>query len=296
MHATRRSFLGTTALATGEFCLRHAAPTMANLEPFSFFIASDTHLGRKESQGPERQWLQALDEMRSLPGDFILHLGDIVDQGRVAQYPIFQASLATWGKPCYAIPGNHDEIPAFRQHVRQEVDTAIDHRGVRILLLNNARRDSHLGFLDPEQLRWLATQLAEAAARRWKVIIACHVPLHSNQHPDRGWHVKPEAGQRECYELLDRHAGLVIALFHGHFHNGIRGWQDRGQLVEVLCPSTCYNQDRSLASALQAGQVSGFFVPELRPGFVQVTLGQGRLVMRYKPLGAPLHGEYLASW
>jgi 3',5'-cyclic AMP phosphodiesterase CpdA len=296
LRPTRRDLFRGAALTAGGLCLRYAAPAAANLEPFSFFIASDTHLGRRDSQAPEHQWRQALDEMQSRPGDFILHLGDIVDQGRVAQYAIFQDSLATAGKPCYAIPGNHDELPAFRQYVRQEVDTAIDHRGVRLLLLNNARRDSHLGFLEADQLRWLAVQLEEAAARRFKVIIACHVPLHSNRHPDRGWHVKPEAGQGECYQLLDRHTGSVIALFHGHFHNGLRGWQDRGRLVEVLFPSTCYNQDRSLAQAIQAGQASGFFVPELRPGYVQVTLGRGQLAMRYKPLGAPLHGEHLVSW
>ena len=35
-------------------------------------------------------------------------------------------------------------------------------------------------------------------------------------------------------QLRQRHADRILACLHGHFHNGIRGWRDHGQTVEVL--------------------------------------------------------------
>ena len=40
----------------------------------------------------------------------------------------------------------------------------------------------------------------------------------------------------------------------------------------------------------------GFFVEELRPGYVLAELGKGKLTLRYKPLGADQHGVYSAVW
>src|SRR5690606_26325921 len=101
------------------------------------------------------------------------------------------------------------------------------------------------------------------------------------RHPDRGWYVKPKDGQTELYALLTRHRERVLALLHGHFHNGIRGWDDHAPLQEVVFPSALYNQDRRLAQQ----KAPGFYLPELRPGFVQVTLGPDGMMLRYHPLG-----------
>jgi hypothetical protein len=67
-------------------------------------------------------------------------------------------------------------------------------------------------------------------------------------------------------------------------------------MVEVLVPSVCYNQSRKLEQAIAEKKAGGFFVEELRPGYVLATLGNGRLTLRYKPLGAAPHGEYQADW
>ena len=91
-------------------------------------------------------------------------------------------------------------------------------------------------------------------------------------------------------------SATLIASLHGHFHNGIRGWRDHGEMVETLLPSVCYNQSRGLAEHLQAGRADGFFVDELRPGYVLAELGQGRLKLQYKPLRHEPNGEYAAKW
>ena len=265
------------------------------LAEFSFAIVSDTHLGRQDSVTPERQWRQAVAEIAASPAEFALHLGDVVDAGRVPQYPIYAEVRRGLGKPLYEVPGNHDSQELFEKHIRTPVDTVVDHRGVRFLLFSNVHGDSHSGFITPQQIQWLDQRCREAVDKGLRLVACCHVPIHTNAHPDRGWYVQPADGQTAFYEIVERYADRFLACLHGHFHNGIRGWRDRGSLVEVVCPSVCYNQSRKLEEHIASKRATGFFVEELRPGYVLATLGKGRLKLRYKPLGADPHGEYTAD-
>ncbi len=295
MTISRRSLLaGAAGCFAGLGTWR--LPAAEGIEEFSFEIVSDTHLGRNDNISAERQWGGAITELNEAKGKFVLHLGDVVDGGREPQYPIYAAARKRLKKPIYEIPGNHDPHELFEKHVRTPIDSAFDHGGVRFLLLGNAHRDSHDGFITPEQIAWLDKQCGEAAAKDLRIIVCCHVPVHANAHPDRGWFVQPADGQTAFYELAKRHAGHLLACLHGHFHNGIRGWRDHGNLLEILCPSVCYNQDRKLQEHIKSGSAKGFFVEELRAGYLLATLGKGRLTLRYKPLGAELHGEYSAEW
>jgi 3',5'-cyclic AMP phosphodiesterase CpdA len=296
MGLDRRSFLAGTAGAV--WLGTHRLPAADALDEFTFVIVSDTHLGRRGSKTPERQWRQAIDEINAGPGEFVLHLGDVVDTGgeNESQYPLYAELRKTLRQPIREIPGNHDPVSLFEKHVAAPSDRSFDHGGVRFILFNNAHTDSHLGFISPEQIAWLETECAAAQQKDLRIVFATHVPIHTNTAPDRGWHVKPADGQTAFYELLQRHADRVLAVLHGHFHNGIRGWRDHHNVVEVLCPSICYNQSRGLETAIAAGKAQGFFVEELRIGYVLATLGRGRLTLRYKPIGAEPHGEYAATW
>lgn len=296
MIVSRRNFLTSSAGGAAAVVWSRRLPAAEALEEFSFVIVSDTHLGRQDSKAPQRQWEQAIAEINAAEGDFALHLGDVVDSGRPAQYPLYEASRNLLNKPIHEVPGNHDPVELFEKHVAAPIDRVFDHAGVRFVLFNNSRQGDHLGFITPEQNAWLAKQFDEAASKDLKIVVGCHVPIHYNSAPDRAWYVKPSDGQKGFYDVLDRHLDRVLAVFHGHFHNGIRGWRDHGQVVESLCPSLCYNQNRNLELALITGKTTGFFIEELRPGYVLATLGKGRLSMRYKPLGADVSGEYRAEW
>src|SRR5205085_9960091 len=111
-------------------------------------------------------------------------------------------------------------------------------------LVGNAHTDSHDGFLTDEQNTWIESQCQAAVKADQFVIVCMHVPAHANKHPDRGWYVHPDQGQTKLYEILTKHQDRVLALWHGHFHNGIRGWEDHSPLQETLFPSALYNQDR----------------------------------------------------
>jgi Icc protein len=248
---------------------------------FSFIVVSDTHLGRGDEEAPARQWEKTAREIEASPGDLVLHLGDVVDGGRERQYPVYKDIRKAIRKPIHEIPGNHDPQELFEKHLRKPVELSFDHKGVRFLLLNNSRPDSHDGFLSARQLAWLGEQCEAAVKRDLFVLLAMHVPVHDNKHPDRGWHVKPKDGQADLYALLKRHRDRVLALLHGHFHNGVRGWEDHAPLQEVVFPSALYNQDRRLAQQ----KVPGYYLAELRPGFVQVSLDKAGMTLRYRPVG-----------
>ena len=216
----------------------------AGRERLRFAIFSDTHIGYRGRDAARLQWEKTADELAKLDVGFHLHLGDIVDRGQTELYPVYRSIRERITRPVYEIPGNHDPADAFARHIREQIDTVVDHDWLRCILLNNARRDSHDGFFTSLQLNWLAEQLERTKRDGQLAIICCHVPVHFNRHPDRGWHVKPEHGQQRFYQLTAAHRDEPLGVFHGHFHNGLRGWSDRTPLHELCIPSALYNQNR----------------------------------------------------
>lgn len=280
---TRRSVLATVGTSLAAF---YPWPTtlMARekvISQFSFIVVSDTHLGREDKVDAANQWRKTATEIESVKGDFVLHLGDVVDGRREAQYPVYLDICQSIRKPVYEIPGNHDTQESFARHIRKKIDMAFDHQGIRFLLINNSRPTSIDGFISGEQIKWLSEQCDDAVAKGLFVILCMHVPAHVNIPPDAGCYVKPGQGHAELYALLNRHRKIVLALFHGHFHCGLHGWEDHGPLQEVVFPSALFNIDNKLT----AKQVPGYYLPEFRPGFVIVDIVKKGLMLRYKPVG-----------
>lgn len=286
---SRRSLL--TGMAGSLVFSSRALSATSSLPELSFCIISDTHLGRKDRTTPLHQWEQAVSQMNGGNAVLVLHLGDVVDGGREPQYPLYVQARQKLDKPVFEVPGNHDPQALFAKYLREEVDVSVERDGIRFVLFNNSDPESHLGFIKPHQLKWLASQCAAAAKADQFLVLACHVPVHTNRDPDRGWYVKPQDGQTDLYALLDQYKQRVLCLVHGHFHNGIRGWTDHSPLIEFSVPSNCYNQDRKLI----AKRAPGFIVDELRPGYVLATLGRGKLRLDYKPLQAESKAYYEAA-
>jgi 3',5'-cyclic AMP phosphodiesterase CpdA len=212
-----------------------------------------------------------------------------VDGMREAQYAKYLETRKLIKKPVHEIPGNHDKPEDFQKHIRPEVDMFFDHEWLRVVLMNNSHNDSHEGFFTAEQITWLGKTCDEAAQRGQKLLICAHVPVHHNTHPDRGWFVKPASGQTDFYAIVKKHESRVIALFHGHFHNGIRGWDDRAPVHEILFPSALYNQDRKL----EAAKAPGYNLAEFRPGYTLVNIKDGAMTLQYKVTGTEEKSEKL---
>ena len=283
-HFSRRGFLEVTGASLVGFTLIprcFAAQDKPELPALSLVVVSDTHLGYKDQESAARQWEQTAAEVGKASADLVLHLGDVVDGGREAQYPVYLKTRETIGKPVHEIPGNHDPQMLFEKHIRHPVDTVVEHRWMRFLLLNNSHTDSHDGFLSERQLSWIETQCRQTQQDGKYAAICMHVPAHANKHPDRGWYVKPESGQREFYELLSRFQDRILCLMHGHFHNGIRGWDDHAPVHEIVFPSALYNQNRRL----EEQQAPGYNLDEFRPGYTLLKLDGKSMQLRYQPVG-----------
>jgi calcineurin-like phosphoesterase family protein len=276
----RRDFLATAAatVATSTLTLPLAHATAEQHPPVEFVVVTDTHLGYKDQDAALKLWHKTAVAIEQGPGKFVLHLGDVVDRGVDEQYPRYLEVRKQITKPVHEIPGNHDPAETFQKHLRQEIDTSFVHGWLRVVLVNNSHTDSHDGFLTDKQFAWLQQQAESAAKERQKILFCLHVPVHANKHPDRGWYVKPANGQTQFYDLLKEHERHTLALFHGHFHNGLRGWQDNGSLHEVCFPSALYNLDRKL----QEQQAPGYNPLEFRPGYTQVKITSQEIQLRFQ--------------
>lgn len=277
---SRREFLpiaaGSTALVLRPQCLR----AEGDRKKLSFIVVTDTHLGYRDKDSALRQWDLTAEELATAEGDIVLHLGDLVDQGREEKYPQYIKIRDAIGKPVYEIPGNHDPDELFQKYIRPKIDHVVDCQWLRFVLLGNSHTDSHDGFLTEDQLGWLDKQCSQAAELGLFVVVCMHVPAHKNRHPDRGWYVKPLHGQTRLYEILAKHERRVLATFHGHFHNGIRGWNDHGPVHEICFPSVLYNLNRRL----EEQKAPGYNVNEFRPGYTLVEIDGSEMKLRYKPV------------
>lgn len=97
-------------------------------------------------------------------------------------------------------------VPLLRAGTSGSLDYAVDvGRELRLIVLDLARRGGGSGGLvRPDQPGWLASQLDEAGAGRW-VIVVSHQPLASSEGGD------------QLLALLDRHPRVIAALA-GHTH------------------------------------------------------------------------------
>ena len=286
MSLRRREFLaGSGGALLAAACGRAAAAEQAGKPLVTFAVVSDSHLG-KGGDGPARVLAQVVDEINASPAEFTLFLGDLVDTGakNEAQYPKWLEIAKGIKRPFYPIPGNHDPVEFFKKYVRAEADYAFDHKGLRFVLFNDSEPSTHDGVVTPEQLKWLAAQVGDAAAKRSRVFFCAHVAAHPNRHPDVGWWVRK--GEKELEALLLARGGSpILAFLSGHFHCGLRGWSDRGGVHEIVFPALAWNGDRKLETA------PGFSVEESRKGYAFVEVHAKELRVRYKPVGAPARSE-----
>jgi hypothetical protein len=160
----------------------------------------------------------------------------------------------------------------------------LEFKNYRFLTFADAEvNPGHLGVVTPEQIKWLESQLTEAKKKDQRVVLVAHVIYHENKNPDVGWYIK--TGRAEFGKLLQANK-QIVAFFAGHFHCGMRGWDDTYHGIhEIILPCLSYNRDRMLDKA------PGFAIKEIRPAWVQVDVYDRRLVLKYKPVGAEIAAE-----
>ena len=282
MHVTRRTFLGAMGAAGAALVCggRGAAARAAQKPNLLVAFISDTHLAIEGRGDASKRMADMVAEISASPAELVICLGDLVDTGpkHEPQYAEWMKIAKGLARPFYAVPGNHDSAEFFKKYVRPDTDYVVDRGGYRFVLFLDVVAPSHDGSVTAAQLEWIAARVDEAAKAGRRVILCAHVHRHPCQAPDTPWYVKTL--EKEFAALLEAKRGTILAMFSGHLHYGLRGWNDTAGVLEVVVPSACWNAARDLSKA------PGFAFNEYRPGYVLAALRGSRLSLAYKPIGA----------
>jgi 3',5'-cyclic AMP phosphodiesterase CpdA len=107
--------------------------------------------------------------------DLVLMTGDLVNDGRAAQYAHLRALLDPLGAPLVMIAGNHDDRAALQEAFPDQSLRGVHHVGpIRLIVLDSLVPGQPGGRLGREQLAWLDAALDED--RMGPVIVAVHHP------------------------------------------------------------------------------------------------------------------------
>ena len=204
---------------------------------------------------------QLFDEVRASGArpEAVIFTGDLADRGEPEAYAKLRAIVepackAMGAKVIWAM-GNHDNRANFRTGLLDQPadDAPVDHtyfiNGLRIITLDTSVPGFHHGELSPDQLEWLASELATPAPDG--TILALH-------HPP----VPSVLDLAVLVELRDQTAlaGVlrnsdVRAILGGHLHYSTTG-TFAGIPVSVAS-ATCYTQDLNVPVGGTRGRDGG---------------------------------------
>lgn len=178
--------------------------------------------------------------------DLIVMTGDVADTGDAEAYDrvadLVLGPAGSVGAEVVWVMGNHDHRERFAARLLDETtapDEPLDRvhwlGGLRIVALDTTTPGYHDGRLEPQQLQWLADQLAEPAPEG--TILAMH-------HPPIPTHLPLMA----LIELGDQHLlaevvrgtdvrGILAGHYHYSAHTTLAG------IPVSVAPSTCYGID-----------------------------------------------------
>jgi Icc protein len=171
--------------------------------------------------------------------DVVVATGDLVNNGRAAEYAHLAGLLDALPMPLFPIPGNHDDRTGLRSWFGsvvpgsgdEPVDYAIDDYPVRLVGLDTTVPGEHHGHLAPEQLEWLDAELG-ARPDRPTIVFQHHPPFKTGIE----WMDESALlNRREEAEIVGRHPQVVMVT-SGHIHRVIHS---RIGLTAASCwPST----------------------------------------------------------
>lgn len=185
--------------------------------------------------------------------DLVLATGDLVNDGRPAQYEVLLEILAELRAPVLPIPGNHDDRTAMRAAFGDAlpsggpddlVSYVVEDHPLRLVALDTTVPGEHGGHIERTQMAWLDQTLSEAPTRP-TVVFQHHPPFTTGIRwmDDVGL-----AGSQLEEDVLRRHR-QVEAVLCGHIHRSIHTrfagtvastWPSTGAQVALALDGTPY--------------------------------------------------------
>jgi len=220
---------------------------LAEAGGFSFVQISDTHIGfgKEPNPAPDATLREALTRIAALnprPA-FLLHTGDVSHLSKAAEFATAGEIMKTTGLETFYVPGEHDVInddgaaffARFGRNPKSGGWYSFDQGGVHFVGLINVinLKAGGLGYLGPDQLRWLEDDLKDRSAST-PIVIFAHMPLWS-LYPDWGWGTDDAAA---ALGYLRRFGSVTV--LNGHIHQIQQ--KVEGNIAFQTARSTAYPQ------------------------------------------------------
>jgi Icc-related predicted phosphoesterase len=182
----------------------------------------------------------AMNDLAQLPHDFLVVLGDLV-QNKSAYFADYKRLvLEPSTKPVYSIAGNAElgaGLDSYRKCTGLPLNYVIVRRGIRFIFLSVKSVTgpmTHICNLGDEQLAWLRAELA--SDNKSTTIIAFHAPVfettwHSEDRESRPFpgsmYLKESAEMRSLFAMYSN----IKVYIHGHLHHayGVRDEYGRNE-------------------------------------------------------------------
>jgi hypothetical protein len=234
----------------------------------------------------ERTVPDVRDTVAALEGRPVLGIacGDIMYDD-LSLFPEYERAVQRMGVPFFQVVGNHDldfDAPTdqgssetFSRHFGPRY-YSFDRGAVHYVVLDDVfwHGAGYIGYLDADQLTWLAADLARVEHGR-PVVVAQHIPSLGSEHVRRG-EARPRLGtsvaNREAlYRLLEPYrAHILVGHTHEHEHVFTHG------VHELVSATVC--------GAWWSGPICGDGAPS---GYTVLEVSGETLQWRYKATGHP---------
>ena len=227
---------------------------------------------------------RAIDTLHGLADrpDCLLVTGDLTDQGRPEEYRVLRDLLADVEIPVHLAIGNHDDrvvmqaeldLPPLQDH-GAFVQYCVEDHPVRLIVLDSASDEHHMGELCERRLAWLKDRLAEQPEQ--PTLIAVHHPPFDTgiaflDGEGPGW-------AEGLVAALSRSPQVELVV-SGHVHRSIQTVV--GGRLATVCPSTAQQTTLDLADGPSADHL---FTAE-PSGFQVHCVGDGPAVTHTVPVG-----------
>lgn len=154
--------------------------------------------------------------------DAVAITGDLTDFGTPEEYAAVREVLETLTLPWFAIPGNHDSRPAFRDAFKDYawldpdapfIQWSEERFPVRLIGLDSTVAEQPWGELCPARLTWLQAQLAAVPDKPTMVMLHHHPFISGIDHMDR-----QNLRDADALAKILNDAPQVIRVLCGHVH------------------------------------------------------------------------------
>ena len=223
------------------------ATQLAQAGAFSFVQISDTHIGfnKEANPDPDGTLREALAQIAAMPGRpaFMLHTGDVTHLSKASEFDAAAGIMKQAALETYYVPGEHDTIgddgKAFFERFGRNAGSggwySFDQGGIHFVGLVNVLnlKSGGLGYLGPDQLTWLESDLKSRSAST-PIVVFAHMPLWA-LYPEWGWGTDDAA---QALTSLKRFGSVTV--LNGHIHQVLQ--KVEGNVTFQTARSTAFPQ------------------------------------------------------